>query len=288
MLALYTITLASVVLCTSTTTPERPQPTPTHLPSIHTPTMAPSTPKKSHQKKKKRRAEVIAADRQKRQDVKSTPTRKSKQHPIAVITQMDHCGPSDASSLTPCFTPSPSVAHSTPSNVGIDSLINRKGHVGNTKPVEITETNILGWFRDTADAPMTGNSESLRRGARHLFQTVLYSSGTTNDTSRRTSSSDSRSVDQPTQHHNNIPVGGVCPIRRLILEDICILPAYSGLVCILCVGSGYHLFEEVLYHQVDNPSSHGPCFPFLCFCLFVIVCIPIFLISQPHLIQKLD
>jgi hypothetical protein len=59
---------------------------------------------------------------------------------------MDHGGPSDASSLTLCFTPSPSVSHSTPSNVGIDALINRKGHVGNTKPVEITESNILGWF----------------------------------------------------------------------------------------------------------------------------------------------
>jgi hypothetical protein len=114
---------------------------------IQPPTMAPSTPKKSHQMTKKRRAEVTADARNTRQDAKSTPMRsKTKQHPNSLITQQDDGGPSDASSFTLCFTPSPSIAYSSLSNAGIESLINCKGHVGNTKPVEITEFNILGWF----------------------------------------------------------------------------------------------------------------------------------------------
>ena len=43
---------------------------------------------------------------------------------------------------------------------------------------------------------------------------------------------------------------------------------------------GYHLFVAVVCFRVDNPSSHGHCFPFLCSCLFVFICILLFWTSQ--------
>ena len=93
--------------------------------------MAPSTPTKSHQKKKKRRSDVVLLERQKRHDLKSTPKRK--QHAIAAITQVTT--PSDASTLTPsvCTPRPPSFLPNT--NIGIEALILREGAIGSTKPV---------------------------------------------------------------------------------------------------------------------------------------------------------
>ena len=77
--------------------------------------------------------------------------------------------------------------------------------------------------------------------------------------------------------------GGVCPIRRLILDDICILLAYSGLVCVLCVGSGYHLFEEYrqLYEDAIIETEQLPIFIAMNYNLFNSRSHTI--ISNPHL-----
>jgi hypothetical protein len=134
--------------------------------------MAPSTPTKSHRKIKKRCGAILAADRQKRQDAKSTPKRKKNPHPIATITQ-DTGGPSDTSSLTTPSANSLPATSGTP-NAGVDALVHKMDSISNTKPVAITATNVLSWFRDNSDAPLSGTSDSIRRSARHLFSTVPY------------------------------------------------------------------------------------------------------------------
>jgi hypothetical protein len=161
--------------------------------------------------------------------------------------------PSDASTLTQsvCTPRPPSVLPNT--NSGIEALILRKGAIGSTKPVSINATNILTWFRDNANAPSTGSSESIRRGARHLFQPVSYTttdeSTTTNKRSASASVSSSNSnFMEPSQTH--FPVGGISPLRRLLLEDISLLPANTGIVCVLCVGSGHESFP--FYHALTD------------------------------------
>jgi hypothetical protein len=219
------------------------------FPSVSPPTMAPSTPTKSHHKIKKRRGAILAADRQKRQDSKSTPKREKKPHLIATITQ-DTGGPSDASSLTTPSATSPpfsSPATSATPNAGVDALVHKKGSISKTKPVAITATNVLSWFRDNSDAPLSGNSETIRRSARHLFSTVPYlCHDNDNNTCNRRDGSTASSNNDASPYiaiHGNIPVGGISPIRRLLLEDIALLPANTGLLCVFCVGSGHTSFD---------------------------------------------
>jgi hypothetical protein len=92
--------------------------------------------------------------------------RGKKPHLIATITQ-DTGGPSDASSLTTPSATSPpfsSPATSATPNAGVDALVHKKGSISKTKPVAITATNVLSWFRDNSDAPLSGNSEKNPKG----------------------------------------------------------------------------------------------------------------------------
>jgi hypothetical protein len=153
--------------------------------NLHKPTLAPSTPKKSHQKKKQHRSDVVADQRNKRQDTKATPKRKQKPpHPIITITQdLHNTDPSDASNLTPLVPSPPFVPSSTTPNdtIKTKALIRLEGYAGSTKPVSISTTNILAWFRDNAEAPLSGNSKTIYRGAQNVFQPVQHYMNTSDD-----------------------------------------------------------------------------------------------------------
>jgi hypothetical protein len=124
----------------------------------------------------------------------------------------------------------------------------------------------LTWFRDNANAPSTGSSESIRRGARHLFQPVSYTYTDESTTTNKRSASASASVSsfksdfmEPSPTH--FPVGGISPLRRLLLEDISLLPANTGIVCVLCVGSGHESFPfyDALMDTINETERLPPC-----------------------------
>jgi hypothetical protein len=244
--------------------------------------MAPSTPKKSHHKKKQHRSDVVADLRtKKRQDTKASPKRPPP-HPIVAVTQdINYHDPSDDSTLTPSVTSPPLVPTSTP-NATIKTLIRREGYIGSTKPVTITATNILAWFRENAEAPLSGTSETLYRGARNLFQPFQYKAHTSDNftTKNISSSSICTSPSIEAQLQNHIHVSSISPIRRLLLEDICLLPSNTGLVCVFCVGNGHSSYDY--YHELMGTLLENERLPTFLLNGVTFVQFKVTIINNPH------